>query len=98
MAQLTTAPRVLPAVATASSSHASAAPATARALSTTSDDIGRIVDAAKALTKRIARSTWPSNKSGLAYRIRIRAFRVRLDRRVVAPRPVRPAPAPAALG
>ena len=46
MPQLTTAPRVLPAVATASSSQTSLEPERASVPSTTSDDIGRMVEAA----------------------------------------------------
>jgi hypothetical protein len=56
MPQLTTAPRVLPVVATVSSSQTSVAPPSARALSTISEDIGRMVEAANALMNRKARS------------------------------------------
>src|SRR5918996_297729 len=79
MPQFTTAPRVLPAVATASSIQTSVAPATARAPSTTSEDIGMIVEAANALTNRKARSIHALEKPGFYIEIGGMDFQLRLN-------------------
>ena len=78
-APVTTAPSVFPAVATASNSQNSLAPATARAPSTTSEDIGRIVEAANALTNRKARSILALEEPGFYIEIGRMAFQLRLN-------------------